>query len=194
MPAATALSEVILKLPDTAGIADVSTAAQFARESLIEGDHADGLAVLLTEEHRRAGGLGLRDRYGAQFLEGDRFSDAGVDDRFDLRNLFGTHFREMTEVKTEVVVVHETTALLDVGPEHLAEGGLQEVCRGVVALGGAAERCIDGRARPGLMVLPEGVLTVEDDELILAGRVEYRDLLIADRNSPRSPTWPPPSA
>ena len=84
MPAATPLSPIDLEEADVAGARDVRAAAQLARRADVE--HAHFVAVLLAEQHHRAGLLRLVDRHHARLRRGV-VEHLGVDDLLDAADL-----------------------------------------------------------------------------------------------------------
>ena len=71
--------------------------------------------------------------------------DLFVDDGFDLVDLIAGHRREVDEVEPQPLGRDERARLLDVRAQDLPEGGVQQVCRRVVAAGGVARRVHDLR-------------------------------------------------
>ena len=122
---------------DVAGGAAVRAPAQLHAE-VRDRDHADGVAVLLAEERHRPGGHGFVARPD---VGGHRSVavDLRVDDPLDLALLRRCHRSGMHEVEAEPIRRHQRTGLLDVRPEHLAQGRVQQVRGGVVAACGVAD-------------------------------------------------------
>ena len=95
----------------------------------------------------------------------------------------------MAEVEAEIIGLHQRALLRDVGAEHIAQRGVQQMCRGVVGADLGAARAVDLEislvARCNLTALQAAdmhvqagvLLRVVDDEL--AAIVELDDTLVA---------------
>ena len=117
-------------------------AAQLAGEAL-DVDDAHLGAVLLTEERSGAAGTGLVDAHDAGG-HGQGGHDFLVGDTLDLGKLGGAHSLEVREVEAQARRLHERAGLVDMGAEHLAQGGVQDVRGGVVAGDAGAGHRVDG--------------------------------------------------
>src|SRR4051812_5100243 len=127
---------------DVAGARDMRAAAELARRADVE--HAYLLAVLLAEQHHRAGALRLLDRHHLRARRRVR-QDLGVDQRLDLDHLFLGHGLVVREVETRLVGIDQRAALLHVRPEHLAQRLVHEVRHRVVTHGARAQLDVDAR-------------------------------------------------
>ncbi len=133
--------------PDLARGGDVCAAAQFHAVA-VNGDHTHLVAVLLAEEGHgtRLDGFRLtldlgRDRRVSEYL--------GVDRRLDLAPILGRQGLEVGEVKPQAIGRDERARLADVAAQALAEGGMQEMRRGMVAARRVAGVGIDVRRHLG---------------------------------------------
>ena len=102
----------------------------------------------------------------------------------------------MREVEAQTTRLDERPRLASVVAEQLAERRVHDVGRGVSSGGGLAPIGIDLRvcllARPDLARLDTPVWTIDRSP---AGTVSVTRMTPEGvRISPRSPTWPPPSA
>ena len=135
-PAAMLLSDDDLEEADIAGAADVGAAAEFLAE-IGNHDHANIGSVFLAEERHRAGGDGLIERHDV----GGHFGVAKnlfVDEALDFGDFGGIDRGVVAEIETQARGFDYAAGLFDVRSEDLAERGVEEVRRGVVALGGEA--------------------------------------------------------
>ncbi len=103
----------------------------------------------------------------------------------------------MAEVEAQLVRADVGAGLAHVVAEALAQRGVQQVRRGVVALSGVARRVVDAREH-GLAGVQLAPLEHDRERLVVA---EAKDALDARRQSPcshsitpASETWPPPAA
>jgi hypothetical protein len=166
--------------PDLAGRADVRPAAELDRDLGVEGDDADGLAVLLAEERHRAAGLRLGERDAGLDARGDVLEDPAVHAALDLPLLLGRDPLEVREVEAEAVRGDERALLLDVRAEHLAQRGVEEVGGGVVLDDAAAAVARDERGDGGLGLLGEAVHLVRDGAVLEPLRVDHPQFLAVD--------------
>ena len=113
-----------LEQPDVAGALHMRTAAQLAAAADVE--HAHFVAILLAEQHHRAGFLRLVYGHHAS-LRGSVREDLGVHDRLDLRDLLGRHRRVVREVEARALRVHERALLLHMVAKHLAQRLVHQV-------------------------------------------------------------------
>ena len=124
------------------GVGHMRAAAQLAGESL-DVDDAHLGAVLLTEKRGGAAGAGLVDTHNTRgHRQGGH--DLLVGDALDLGKLGGAHSLEVCEVEAQTRRLHERAGLVDMGAEHLAQGGVQDVRGGVVAGDAGAGHRVDG--------------------------------------------------
>jgi hypothetical protein len=115
----------------------VRAAAEFLAEIGDGHDDADVVAVLFAEQRHGAGGDGLVERHhvGGDFGVAE---DLLVDEALDFGDFGGIDRGVVAEIETQARGFDDAAGLLDVRPEDLAERGVQQVRRGVVALGGEA--------------------------------------------------------
>ena len=165
--------------------------AQLARVgSVADLDHAHHVAVLLAEERHRPEALGLveggDDRVDRRVVE-----DPGVHLVLDRPQLVGREAVAVGEVEAQLVGPDVGARLADVGAELLAQGGVEQVRRGVVGAGCAASPRLD----PGDDPLPrrelalldherDGLVVAEPEDLVDAGpavaRVTFDDPDVGD--------------
>jgi hypothetical protein len=130
---------------DLRGVAHVRAAAQLARPGAVADlDHADDVAVLLAEQGHRPQLLGLVER------RGDRphpraGEDLLVDAILDRAQLLRGQRRAVGEVEAQLVGLDRGARLADVPAQALAQRGVQQVGRRVVALRRPAGRRIHPR-------------------------------------------------
>ena len=129
---------------DFAGGGNVGAAAEFAAVTASVHD-AHGLAVFLAEEGE--GAFGFFVELGFVGGDGGVFEDALVDETLDLTELGGSDGLEVGEIEAETVGGVERAGLADVRAEDFAQGPVEEVGRGVVAVDGAAAGRGDGERR-----------------------------------------------
>ena len=125
-----------LERADVARRRHVRAATEFDAEAG-DGDDADLVAVLLTEERHRA----RRNRLlSGTHVGGNQrvLHDLLVDDSLDAQELVGRDRLEMLEVEAQAVRRDERAGLLHVRAEHLAQGRMQQVGSRVVAPRGVA--------------------------------------------------------
>ncbi len=84
--------------------------------------------------------------------------DFAVDDVFDFLQFFVGDLGKVGEVEAETIRMNRGAGLLDVGAEDLAQGGVEQVRAGVVALDGVAARAIDY----GVDVIADSEVLLED--------------------------------
>ena len=128
---------------DLRGVVQMRAAAQLsARAVHIHNTH--DVTVLLPEERRGAGGSGLVDGH---FLHGDGVTvqDRVADDLIDAAQLLRAHGGEVREVEAQPVGLHERARLMHMVAQHLAQGRVQQVRRGVRAHDRAAAVNVDLR-------------------------------------------------
>ena len=130
------LSETILKTPMSPVRRDVRAAAEFLAE-IGDGDDANLLAIFFAEQRHGAGGDGLIDRH---HVGGDLrvAEDLLVDEALDFGDFGGIERGVMSEIEAKARRFDHAAGLLDVRSENLAQRGVEQVRRGVVAHGGAA--------------------------------------------------------
>ena len=100
------------------------------------------VAVLLAEERHGAAGDGLVVFHDAGLALGVG-ADLGVDQALDLGELLRLDGLVVGEVEAQPVRRDERALLRDVGAEHAAQRGVQEVRGGVVEHGGGARGGVD---------------------------------------------------
>ena len=121
--------------PDVTGATHVGAAAEFFART--DAQHANGLAVLLTEQHHGAGFLCSREVHhgGVGGRVGQNF---GVHTHFNFADLRVGHRRVVREVKARALGVHQAAFLLHVLAQHFAQSLVHEVGGAVVAHSGSA--------------------------------------------------------
>ena len=113
----------------------MGTTAQLLTGANVE--HAHGLAILLAEQHHRAGflgGLNVHHLGGG----GDVGQNFSVHTIFDLADLCIGHGGVVRKVKAGALGVHQAALLLHMVAQHFAQGFVHQVGGGVVAHGGSA--------------------------------------------------------
>ena len=143
-PAATPLSARIAKNPMSPVARDVRAAAQLHAEAR-HADDADLVAVFLAEQRHRAGRDGLLGRHVDVRLHRRVPVDLLVDDALDAIELVARDRLEVHEVEAQAIGRDERAGLLDVRAEHLAQRGVEQVRRRVIA----ARRVADVRVHFG---------------------------------------------
>ena len=98
---------------DLTGGRHVATTAELDRRTVLDDTHV--VTVFLAKERHSSHGFGLSNRRMAALLKRHVLADETVRYLLHLAQLFGAHFLEMREVKTQTVGSHERTLLLDVG-------------------------------------------------------------------------------
>ena len=63
-----------------------------------------------------------------------------VHEPLDFFDFGAVHGGVMSEVETQAAGIHHAAGLLDVRAQHLAQRGVEQVSRGVIAAGGVAQR------------------------------------------------------
>ena len=132
---------------DLAGGLDVGAPAQF--DARPEPDHADRVPVLLPEEHHGPSGLGLLERNVAPLIEGAVLAHGRIHLLLDLEEILGRQLLEMAEIEAQGGVLDEGALLLDVGPQDVPKGLVQEVGGRVVQGGFPSLVGVDPRCEPG---------------------------------------------
>ena len=133
-----------LEQPDLGGVAHVGAAAQLARERAVADlDHAHDVAVLLAEQRHRAEPLGLVERGGdARARAGSRGSSS-LTWSSTSRSSSAAQRLAVGEVEAQLVGADVGAGLAHVAAQPPAQRGVQQVRRGVVALGGVAGGAVD---------------------------------------------------
>ena len=202
-PAPIDVSPVMMIDADLARGVDVGAAAELVAEAVVQVDVADAddahdVGVLVAEEGEGA----ARERLLVGLVldvDGEVLAHGLVGQRLDLAQLLRRQRLEMGEVEAQAVRRDQRAGLAHVRAEHLAQGGVQDVGAGVVAHDVAAQALVDARLdgvadgqRAGFEA-PE----VGNDAAVADGLRVFDDEYVAVPArpiSPRSPTWPPPSA
>ena len=132
----------------------MGAAAELARAADIEHPHL--VAVLLAEEHDRAGFFRLLDRHDLRARRRVAH-DLGVHLRLDAPDLVVRKRLVVREIETRLLAVDERSLLLYVRPEHVTQRLVHEVRHRVIAHRAAAQCHVDARLervahfeRPGL--------------------------------------------
>src|SRR5690606_75827 len=119
-----------LEKTDVTGASNVGAAAQLARRTDIQ--HADHVSVLFAKQ----GNCPALHRFVvAHELCTGRvvLQNLFVDDALDLGDLLGRHGRVVSEVEARLFSVHQRATLLNVTPQHFAQGLVHQVGGGMVA-------------------------------------------------------------
>ncbi len=128
---------------DFAGGGGVRAAAELGGE-VADLDDADLVAVLFAEERHGVVLVdGDVDGHVDEGLDAGVGEDLAVDDVFDLLQLFVGDAGEVREVEAQAGRVDERAGLLDVRAEDFAQGGVEQVGAGVVALGCSRTCAVD---------------------------------------------------
>ena len=155
--------------------AHVGAAAQLARPvAAADLDHAHDVAVLLAEQRHRAEVLGLVER-GRERAHGLVLEDHRVDAVLDPAAVLVAQRRAVGEVEAQLVRADVGARLAHVGAEALAQRGVQQVRRRVVALGRAAGVAVDLREHP-LAVVQLARERLEHERLVVAEAHDVDDL------------------
>src|SRR5690606_34075003 len=165
-----------LEETDIAGAADVGAAAQLGGE-LAELEHPYRIAVLLAEQRHGAAVDGLVVTHMLD-MGGRIGADLLVHQPLDLGQLLGPDRLEMREVEAQPVGRDQRALLGDVGAQHRAQHGMQQMSGRMVQHGGLPGSGVDPRrhrlalSQPALAQSPEvavgiavfdGVLDLELD-------------------------------
>ena len=155
-----------LERADDRGAAHVRAAAQLARPAAVADlDHPHHVAVLLAEQRHRAEAAGLVERRGER-PDGMVGDDLPVDRVLDVAQLLVGQRRAVGEVEAQLVGPDVRAGLAHVGPEPLAQRRVQQVGRGVVALGQPA-RGVDARDH-ALALVQLALDRLEHERLVVA--------------------------
>ena len=165
-------------MPDLGGVGDVGAAAELARD-VLDLDHPHPVAVLLAEQRHRAELLGLvarhlhrADRAGSALIHSLTRSSTS-------RASLGAERGAVGEVEAELVGAHRRAGLAHVGPEQLAQRGVQQVGGGVVAHRRVAGACGRPRPRPRVPGLRRLAVRLQRQRLVVADPVDVGDLRLA---------------
>ena len=168
-----------LEEADIAGAADVRASAELLAEVRDHHD-ADVGAVFFAEQRHGAGGNGLIESHhvGGDFGVAKNLF---VHETLDFGDLGGIDRGVVAEIETKTRRFDDAAGLFDMRAENLAQRGMQQVRRGVIALGGeafadgdfGAEFVAHGNVRQGAIlwtVRPgNGGIGVDDSGHFLAG-------------------------